>query len=254
MPALYEIYNAFEIKIPSSIKEGWDNVGLIVGDLNCEINGAIVALDCTMNVIDEAISKNANLIITHHPFIFDGVKNIDFSSPFGKKLEKLIKNNINVLSLHTNFDKASMGTGDILSNTLGLTNIKNLTEDEFSLGKVGEISPCTLKELLNLVKDKLNLSSVKYVGNDDAIVKKVALVPGSGSEFYIDAYKNNADVFITAEVKHHIGIECMELGMAIVDAGHFETENISLITLKEIAEKFVKTEISESYKKLFKYI
>ena len=254
MPALYKIIDAIESKVPSSLKEEWDNVGLILGDLNSEIKKAIIALDCTMDVINEATRKEANLIITHHPFIFDGVKSIDLSSPFGKKISKLIENKISVLSYHTNFDKAKSGTADTLANVLGLNNITNLTNDEYSLGRIGDIKECSLKDFVLFVKEKLNIPCVKYTGNDDKIIKKVAVVPGSGCEFYSISKSMGADLLVTAEVKHHMGIECMESDFAIVDAGHFETENIALCNLKSIIENLVETEISESYTMLFKYI
>lgn len=225
---------------PCEIKESWDNVGLMVGDLSSEIKGAVVALDCTLEAIDEACESGANLIVTHHPLIFGGINSVDFNDLNGLKIKKLIKNDINVVSLHTNLDKAKDGVNDTLCKTLELYNSKNLTAEEFSLGRIGELEKTvTLKEFAEFVKEKLNVSSLKYIGEDNKPVKKVAVTSGSGSEFYIDAINCGADVFVTAEVKHHIAIEVKDKNFAIIDAGHFETENIVTEKIKSfLTERF----------------
>lgn len=253
MAKLYEIIDLLNKNIPFDIKEEWDNVGLIIGDRNKEINKILIALDCTYDVLLEAIKIDADLIITHHPLIFGGIKNIDFNTPLGIKIRELIRSEIDLISLHTNFDKVENGTSDTLSKILGLKNIQNLTDDEFSLGKIGETDPVSLKAFISFVKEKLNLDFVKYIGNDEKVIKKVAVVSGSGCEFYIDAKQQGADLLITSEIKHHIGIEAMESDIALIDAGHFETENVALKTLKNMLEELVPdTRLSQDYTKLFK--
>ena len=254
MSKLRKIYDILEREFPSNLKEEWDNVGLMVGDLDCEISKVLVALDCTMDVIDEAISIGANLIITHHPFIFSPLFSIDYSLNIGKKIKKITDNNINVLSYHTNFDKAKCGTAYALAKILDLFNIKNLSDAEFSLGRIGEIAPCSLEDFLNEVKIKLNIPNLKYIGDEEKIISKVAVIPGSGSDFYKEAIECGADAVVTSEVKHHIAIECMECGIAIIDAGHFETENIALYEIESLLSCEVETVISKKYTKLFKYI
>lgn len=255
MPKLSEIIDILETNMPFSLKEEWDNIGLMIGDTDSEISSVLIALDCTQSVVSEAIEKKVDLIITHHPLIFGGVSNVDFKTPLGRKIKEIIKNDINVVSCHTNFDKAPGGTSDTVAKLLNLENVENLTSDEYSLGKTGVIKPVTLKEFVGIVKEKLNVSAVKYVGCDEKIIKKVAIVSGSGSEFYKDALNTGSDVLITSEIKHHIAIEGQELGLALVDAGHFETENISLGTfVKILSDRGIKAELSEKYNKLFKTV
>lgn len=255
MPKLKEIINILELTVPSYLKEEWDNVGLIIGDREAEIKKILVALDCTKSVVFEAINKNADLIITHHPLIFEGIKNIDFNTSMGYKIKQLINNNINLVSLHTNFDKVNGGTSDTIAKILGIYDVKNLTEEEFSLGKIGSINPMTLEEFLNKVKDNLNLKNIKYIGNNDKIINKVAVVSGAGADFLYEAKKMGADCLVTSEVKHHIGIDALENDIAIIDAGHFETENVAMKTfidlLKDLPAEVI---MSETYTHLFNYL
>lgn len=255
MPKLKEIIDILELAVPAYIKEEWDNIGLIIGDREAEIKKVIVALDCTESVVLEAVSKNADLIITHHPLIFEAVKNIDFNTSLGNKIKKLIINNINLVSLHTNFDKVVGGTSDTVSKFLELSDIKNLTDDEFSLGKIGNINSLTLEEFALKVKDKLNLKSLKYIGDNSKIINKVAVVSGSGADFLYEAKKMGADCLVTSEVKHHIGIDALENDIAIIDAGHFETENVAMKTFCEILKDLpIDVSLSESYTHLFNYL
>ncbi len=249
-----EIKALIEENIPLLLQEKWDNSGLIIGCEDSVVNKILIALDVTDRVIEEAINLKANLIISHHPVIFDGTKNIDYSTPLGNKIRKLVKNDINVLSYHTNFDKAKGGTTDTICTLLGLSNVKNLNDEEFSFGKIGITNPVTLKEFILVLKEKLKLKNVKYIGNENKIIGTVAVVSGSGSEFYKDAYDNGADVFVTAEVKHHIGIECMEMGLAVIDAGHFETEYSAMETIYELLKDKLEVSVTKEYTELFKYI
>ena len=242
---------------PLYIKEEWDNVGLMCGDEKSEIKGVMISLDLTLDVISEAIEKNCNLIITHHPFIFDKISCIDFNTPMGEKINKLIKNDINVVSMHTNLDKAAGGVNDVLCEKLNLSSVENLTDEEFSIGRIGVLNKeISLKDFVLFVKETLKTTGIKYIGCDEKKIKKVAVVSGSGSEFYCDAIKKEADVFLTSEVKHHIAVDCMERDFTIIDAGHFETENPVAEKIKSylLKEFDVKILISKSYNKLFKEV
>ena len=254
MLKLKEIKKIIEEYIPDCLQESWDNSGMIIGDENAEIEKVLVTLDVTDGVIDEAIKTGSNLIISHHPVIFDDLKILDYGTPIGNRIRKLITNNINVLSYHTNFDKVKDGTTDSVCSLLELKHIKNLTDEEYSFGKIGEIDPMPLNECVAMIKAKLGLKCVKYCGNESGIIRKIAVVSGSGSEFYYDAFKREADLFITAEVKHHIAIDCMDLNMAIVDAGHFETENLAMKNIYKILEDKIEVSLTMEYTELFKYM
>ncbi len=254
MLKLKEIREIIEGNMPLSIQENWDNSGLIVGNEDAVISKVLISLDVTDCVIDEAVNTGANLIISHHPLIFDGIKNIDYSTPLGNRIRKLIKNDINVLSYHTNFDKVSGGTTDTICRLLNLKNVTNISSEEFSFCKIGEVSSVPLKEFISFLKNSLNLGNIKYVGCDNKLINKVAVVSGAGSEFYKDAYDFGADVFVTSEVKHHIAIDCMELGMAIIDAGHFETEKPAMESLYKLLQDKIEVFLTKEYNELFKYM
>ena len=255
MVELKNILDALEEFAPCSIKEEWDNVGLMVGSLSSKIKRVIVALDCTNSVINEAVNTGADLIITHHPLIFHGLNSIEYDENSGNNLKTLVKNDINVISMHTNLDKAKGGVNDVLCSKLELVKVQNLTDDELSLGRIGELeTPLTLKKFAGYVKEKLNAPYIKYTGCDEKLISKVAVTSGSGSEFYNEAIKKGADVFVTSEVKHNIAIEVMDKDFAVIDAGHFETENVIAEKIKEfLKDKFdIDITVSESYVRVFK--
>ena len=157
-----DVLNALSELAPVEIKEEWDNVGLMIGDGEANVTNIITSLDCTMSVIDEAIEKRAELIVTHHPLIFEKLESVTSSDTSGKKIIKLIKNGISVISMHTNLDKAKGGINDLLCEILELKNIRNIDKQEFSLGRTGELEAyVTLGEFVKKAKEKLNSDCIK---------------------------------------------------------------------------------------------
>lgn len=227
---------------PSKLAEEWDNPGLNVGNPDADINRILVALDATEAVIDEAIEKNADLIITHHPLIFHPLKKINYNNPDGRKIIKLIKNDIGVFSAHTNLDAANGGTNDVLAQTIGLSDITVLsphTPEGMGIGRVGILDEDTTLGLLAVrIKELLGLDAVRTVGNLSSKVKKVALCTGAGFEFIDCAIKSKCDVLVTADVKYHEAMEAIDKNIAIIDATHYATENIIVPVLaKYILQK-----------------
>ncbi|GMQ56367.1 Nif3-like dinuclear metal center hexameric protein [Vallitalea sediminicola] len=230
-----EIINKLEELAPPKLAESWDNVGLLVGDSNQAIDKVLISLDATKDVVDEAINNKVDMIITHHPIIFKGVKHVNTSTVIGRKLIKLIKNDICVYSAHTNLDSASEGLSVLLADKLQLNDSDILESnnnfdvlDLCGTGRIGYLEEMTLEELSYYVKEMLNIKSVRVIGSLDKKIKKVAVSPGSSMEFADTAYKNGADVYITGDIKYHDAVEYKEKGMALIDAGHFGTENIVL--------------------------
>lgn len=215
---------------PTKLAEEWDNPGLNVGNPDADINKILVALDATEAVIDEAIEKGADLILTHHPLIFHPVKKINYDNPDGRKIIKLIKNDIGVYAAHTNLDTANGGTNDVLAQIIGIKDIKVLspsTPEGMGIGRTGTIdNDITLGLLAVQLKEALGLDAVRTVGNLSSKVKKVALCTGAGFEYIDDAIKAKCDVFVTADVRYHEAMQAIDKNIAIIDATHYATENI----------------------------
>ncbi|WP_123053018.1 Nif3-like dinuclear metal center hexameric protein [Clostridium sp. JN-1] len=228
-----DISNIMEEHVPSKFKESYDNVGLMVGDKNCEVTSILVALDCTMSVINEAIQKKCNLILTHHPLLFKKPSSITTDTLLGKKIISLIKNNINLYSSHTNLDSVRGGINDIIAGLLDLTNCKTIDpspfrtdDDEVSgIGRIGDISePIMLLELCDKVKMCLNVPYLRFCGNEAKLIKKLAVINGSGQSYFENARKMGADCIITGDTSYHYVSDFAEEGIAVIDAGHFGTE------------------------------
>nr|WP_317357132.1 Nif3-like dinuclear metal center hexameric protein [uncultured Tyzzerella sp.] len=229
-----DIINIMEEYANPNLAEDWDNVGLMVGDENRNINKILVALDIDDKIIEEAIEKKCDMIITHHPFIFKGIKSIKASDTLGARIIKLIKNNICVFSAHTNLDIARNGTNDTLAKLLNLEKISNLFEKDNSsvgLGRVGELSETmTFSHLIDNVKKVLNLSNLVVSGDLDTPVKKVGICTGAGGEvdFMLQAISKGCDVYITGDIKYHNSQVANDLGLCLIDATHYASEAIIL--------------------------
>lgn len=223
---------------PTKLAEEWDNPGLNIGNPDADINKILIALDATEAVIDEAIQKGVDLILTHHPLIFHPVKNINYDNPDGRKIIKLIKNDIGVYSAHTNLDAANGGTNDVLAQIIGIKDIKVLSPgpaDGMGIGRTGIIdSDTTLGLLAVQIKEALGLDAVRTVGNLSKKVRKVALCTGAGFEFINDAIKAKSDVFVTADVRYHEAMQAIDKNIAIIDATHYATENIIVPVLARL--------------------
>ncbi len=319
---------------PTYLAESWDNVGLQIGDRDRDVHKIMVCLEVTDAVIDEAVEKKVDMVITHHPLIFKPLKSICTHDPVGRMVHKLIQHNIILYCAHTNLDSAAGGTNDVFAKLLNLESVALLKKSYQELyykivvfvpeshieevrtsicdagaGHIGDYSYCTyqtmgkgtfmplegsnpyigienklertseyrletivsqknmkaviqkmkdahpyeevaydifaltneieshgigrvgmLKESMKMsllcdeIKLKLGLNYVRVVGDVNQWVQKVALCTGSGAEFIYDAYKAGCDCYITGDVKYHDAQYAAQLGIAVIDAGHFETE------------------------------
>lgn len=344
---LKTLIKKIESKYPLNLAYDWDNVGLLVGDFDLEINKVMVSLEANENVIQEAIKNNVDLIVTHHPFIFKKINKINTGDLKGRLIHKLIKNDVALYSMHTNFDIAFDGLNDYFMEVMGFENVKILevTNSEVlyklavyvpithidivkdALGKsgaghIGNYSHCSfssegkgnfrplegsnpfigsngeietveevkietivpqkilggviskmisvhpyeevaydlyklenkgdsvglgrvskldteinLEELCNLIKEKLDMKHIRVVGNLDTKINKVAVVTGSGSDMVKKAQRSGAEVLISGDVKYHEAQDILEMGMCLIDCGHFESENI----FKDVMKRFLDT-------------
>ena len=242
-----DIAEAIERLAPVGLAEKWDNVGLMTGDPEQEVNVIFICLDVTSENIRHAIELNADLIISHHPLIFSPLKNIVEGDVMGSILRTLIKNNISVYSAHTNLDNADGGMNDVLANKLGLEDVRRFTEEECrdsfgtpidNIGRIGYLeSPIELEDFKAFVKSILGCRTIRSLGNPTDMISSVALCTGSGGEGIYSAYHAGADVYVTSDIKHHEAQLAFELGINLIDAGHFETENTICEFLKEYLEQ-----------------
>ena len=205
----------------------FDNVGLLIGSENNEVKKAVVALDITDEVIDEAIENGAQLIISHHPVIFNALKNI----PSNSIVYRLIQNNLNALCLHTNLDLSpEFGVNTCLADAVGVKNAEFVEDECLYIGEIE--NELTNKEFAENVKAALKCDGLRYTMPDKK-VKKVAICSGSGGDLAPLAEENGADVLLTGEIKHHDILNANKLGIAIIDAGHFKTEDIVITPFTE---------------------
>jgi dinuclear metal center YbgI/SA1388 family protein len=225
----------FEEYFPRNLAYNWDNVGLQIGTLNREINIILLSLDLTFEVVEEAIKKDAELILVHHPLIFTPIKAINTDNYQGKIIELLIKNDITVYVAHTNFDISNYGMNVILANMLKLENqtIIDFTTETEGLGRIGElIVPITLEDYIPIVKNVFNLQNIKLIGDKSKIIRKVAISGGSGSSIIQKAKTMGADLYITGDITYHHALDALGMELNILDVGH-NIEKYSLNFLKE---------------------
>lgn len=223
---------------PQDLASDFDigKIGLNIGNENIEISNVLLALDATYDVILEAINNNCNLIICHHPFIFNPITRIDYRNSFGKSLALLLKHQITVFSLHTNFDAAKSGMNDALIQQLGFIPEKsNIQKDSFL--KSCFISEQSLKNLIELVKEKFALKGIRYLGNLDAKIKKIGIIGGSGASIDIlpQLQKEHIDCFITGEVKLHIAQYFYNFNMNLIEVNH-GIEKYGLVNIRNVLE------------------
>ena len=231
---------------PREYAEKWDNVGLLVGRKDKEVNTVYIALDATDEVIDAAIECEADMLITHHPMIFSPLKSVRADDFIGRRILKLAKYDISYYAMHTNFDV--MGMADAAADEINLLDrdVLDVTyEDEIGtegLGRVGRLEePMSLYELCDFVKERFDLDTVKVFGDLDSVVDVCAIAPGSGKSMLNAAIEKGADVIITGDIDHHEGIDSVAKGLSIIDASHFGIEKIFVPYMEE----FVRREMPE---------
>ena len=210
---------------PLDTQEEWDNAGLLVGDKNATVNKALLALDATSAVIEEAIAVGADLIITHHPIIFHSIKNVLSDTVVGNKILKLAKNDISVISMHTNLDKTLVN--DILIKKIGAFTY----EDKNEFMKVGYLeNEMSMKDYCSFLKSSLDNCGLRFYDSGKKVYK-IACVGGAGGSELMDAYNSGCDTYITSDIAHNVWLDAQSLGINLIDADHFNTENPAIPVL-----------------------
>lgn len=237
-----EIAKIIEQKFDRSFALGWDNVGLLAGRSDKEVKKIYIALDVTDDVVDAAVLAGADMIITHHPLLMSGISKVTDEHFIGKRLIKMIQNDISYYAMHTNYDV--IGMADLSGEKLGFEDAEVLEvtgESEDRIEGIGRIADftgeITLRQCCELVKGAFSLENVKVFGNLDAKVKRIAICPGSGKSVIKTALSKGADVLVTGDIGHHDGIDAVAQNLAIIDAGHYGLEHIFIKDMEEYLKK-----------------
>lgn len=217
----------------------WDNVGLLAGREEKEVQRIFVALDVTDETLEQAVSAKADLIVTHHPLIFSPVKRITSESFIGRRLIRLIQNDICYYAMHTNFDVKGMA--DLNSRMLKLEEPEVLEVTgvdpegrEEGIGRIGKLpEKMSLSELGEKVKKDFQIPDVRVYGDPEGKVERIAVCSGSGKSLAGEAIKKGADVLITGDVDYHTAIDLVAQGLTVVDAGHYGTEYCFISYMEE---------------------
>lgn len=249
-----EIFEYLNGIAPVTLKMDFDNVGLLVGDAGSDVKSCLIALDITDDVIKEAIKSGAQLIVSHHPIIFGALKSVTADDIVGRKIIALIANGISAICMHTNLDIAQGGVNDALIASLGVTPetwLEACGSDTdghaVGCGRVGELDEAvSLDEFLALCKSRLNANGIRY-HDAGRPVKKLAVMGGAGGSSLIDAVNTGCDTYLTADIKYNTFLDAKELGINLIDADHFCTENVIVPVLAErLSERFADTKFMVS--------
>ena len=230
---------------PKDWKEDWDNVGLLCGHADRTVNRCLVALDVTMAVAQEAAEWGAELIVSHHPLLFSTQAMSD-EKPDGQLLLFLAEHQIAVISLHTNLDSAPGGVNDVLAERLGLADAATFDGELHGIGRIGNVPEQALEVFAQFVKERLGAGGVRYAGGGKP-VHRVAVGGGSCMDFLPQALAAGCDTFVTGDIKYHQFQKARALGVNLIDAGHFPTEDPVCEVLRgALAAKFPEIEVKKS--------
>ena len=241
-----DILDKIEARYPRKYACDWDNVGLLVGREDKEIQKIYIALDATDEAIEEAIANGADMLLTHHPMIFKGMKRVTQEDFIGRRIIRLIQNDMVYYAMHTNFDV--MGMADLAADYLGISDtrvleITSVSETgEEGIGRYGSLKKeMTVRECCEEVKQAFSLENVKVFGDLERKVKTAAISPGSGKSVISNALQAGVDVLITGDIDHHEGIDAVAQNMTVIDAGHYGVEHIFIPYM----EQYLKREAKE---------
>ena len=220
-----DVIKVIEDFAPLSIQEGWDNSGLCIGSSDAPVSSVLFGLDCTPELVDEAIECGADMIVTHHPLIFSGLKKISPDNPVGEAVIKAIRAGISIYAAHTSADKVIAGVSGAMAARLGLVNVSILDEDGdgTGLGVVGDLpETLTANEAVELVKERFSLKMLRASRPIDGKISRVAMCGGSGGSLIGAAKKSGAQLYLSGDISYHnffTGEDFM-----IMDIGHYESE------------------------------
>lgn len=226
MATIHEIADYLDALLPRSLSCEWDNDGVMVcADPNTEVKTILFTLDVTPDAIAYAELIGAELILSHHPLIFKGIKHMDGNDITSKKVLRLLKSGISVMSYHTRLDAAEGGVNDILAQTLGLTQIVPFDTEDGPIGRIGTLPhEMHFDDFCLMAKQALGAPHFTASKGKDT-VRRVAVLGGSGRDYITDAMRAGADLYLTGEANYHSLMDAAEMNFSVVTAGHDFTEN-----------------------------
>ena len=220
-----DVIQAIEEFAPLSIQESWDNSGLCIGSPDSPASSVLLGLDCTPELVDEAIACGADMIVTHHPLIFSGLKKISPEDATGAAVIKAVKAGISVYAAHTNADKVIAGVSGAMAAKLGLADVEILDEDGegTGLGAVGNLpEPLSAEEAVAMVKERFGLKSIRASKPVQGKISRIAMCGGSGGSLIKAAMASGAQLYISGDISYHNFFTTE--GFMIMDIGHYESE------------------------------
>ena len=220
-----DVTKVIEDFAPLSIQEGWDNSGLCIGSPEAPVTSVLLGLDCTPELVDEAIECGADMIVTHHPLIFSGLKKISPEDQVGEAVIKAIKAGISIYAAHTSADKVIAGVSGAMAARLGLQNVSILDEDGegTGLGVVGDLpQPLSAADAVALVKERFSLKAMRTSRPVQGKISRVAMCGGSGGSLIKAAAASGAQLYISGDISYHNFFT--REGFMIMDIGHYESE------------------------------
>ena len=221
---------AIRAAAPEALQESWDNSGIqILIDPEQEVHRVLTCLEISDTVVREAVEKEVDLIVTHHPLYFSKLSSVRADDVVGAQTIELVRHSISLYSAHTSFDSAEHGTNQDLAEKIGLKEIVPMYPSEeypaAGMGRYGVYpESVSFEDFLRKVTEVCGQSLIRVAGSPPASVRRVALCTGAGSEFMDDAREGGADVYLTGDVKYHEARHAYDLGMCVIDAGHYGTE------------------------------
>lgn len=248
-----DVEKAIEMLVPAALQEDWDNSGLLIGFREKPVRRILTCLEIDQRVVEEAKEAAVDMIVTHHPLIFHSVKMLQDDDYKGRMILDLIAAGISVYSCHTPFDKVKGGNNDIVMERLGVTAVRNLAGQEIvsadkmmerkaeaDIGRIGSFKePMSCRDVIRLVASHLEMSirQIHAAGSLDHMVQTIGVCTGAGADLAGMAAAAGCQLFITGDVKYHEAQDALQMGMCIIDAGHYGTEKFFAGEMKRLLEK-----------------
>ena len=253
MTTVQDIYSCLCELAPVETQMDFDNAGFLVGHRDSAVERALLALDITDEVIDEALEQGATLIVSHHPVIFRKLRSVT-DAGFDRRVLRLAENRLAAICMHTNLDLAKGGVNDVLLSLLGAEGTESLDAD--GCGRVGVLpEPIPVEAFLQRCKERLGVERLRYVSSGKDVYR-LAVMGGAGGDAVEDAWRKGCDTYVTADVKYHAFQDAQSMGLTLIDADHFCTENPVIPVLAEhLAQRFPETQfaVSKRHKALIRF-